>query len=111
MWSISGRGGSGLPPGANLPLMLLDIRDKSKNALGMGISTVFKIFGDLLFHGNQEYPWFSGQDPNRFFFIFRHSQFFVRSHSPLTLKKRDLQRQKSNQGAQLDMKACHIVMF
>lgn len=70
MWSISGRGGSGLPPGANLPLMLLDIRDKSKNALGMGISTVFKIFGDLLFHGNQEYPWFSGQDPNRFFFLY-----------------------------------------
>lgn len=50
--------------------MLLDIRDKSKNALGMGISTVFKIFGDLLFHGNQEYPWFRGQDPNRFFFLY-----------------------------------------
>lgn len=50
--------------------MFLDIRDKSKNALGMGISTVFKIFGDLLFHGNQEYPWFRGQDPNRFFFLY-----------------------------------------
>lgn len=48
-----GRKGVRTTPGANLHMMSLDPRNKSINALGMGISVVFQIIGHLLFRGGQ----------------------------------------------------------
>jgi hypothetical protein len=36
--------------------MLLDTRNKNIYGLGVGISTVFKILGYLLFKGEQDHP-------------------------------------------------------
>lgn len=65
IWALSGRGGSGPPPGLTYIWCPLTQGQEHKCFRNGDLSRL-KIFGHLLFHGGQEYPWFSGQDPNRF---------------------------------------------